>query len=137
MHESIESHRNKSIVEAILKDYQSKYNIVKSEVEKYRKEQKNSKIPCYSNFACYLECINESDSMKHNIFSIALLEKAEVLLRSFSWHVDNSFRRKSSLKWSKKPLKRKWERIWLWNILLFNVSLSKALPTLKMLSSIW
>lgn len=66
-----------------------KYNIVKSEVEKYLKNQNNVNIPLYTNLACYLESISEVDLMKFNIFSIALFSKAEVYINLFRSIVAN------------------------------------------------
>lgn len=57
MHSSIQKEETKNLVENVVKDYKAKFNIVKSEGEKYFKNQSNANIPSYSNFACFLETI--------------------------------------------------------------------------------
>lgn len=60
MHESIEKQKIRTTVDHVVKEYKTKFNIVKSETEKYAKVQTCAKIPLFCNFSCYLESIRES-----------------------------------------------------------------------------
>lgn len=64
-------------MDKIIKSYTTKYNIVKSECEKTKADNKNL-IPNYANFTCYLESIGENDFMKYNLYEMSLLYAAQI-----------------------------------------------------------